>query len=699
MIILVKYLRWELNILKKYKYILEGLECANCARKIEEAIKKSGKVENANVNFSTLTLSFMADKDEIKFVKEVVNKIEPDVVVVDANVKVKEKKSNADKTNIIRFAIGVTVSLVAFVMPQSVLKEIVIVLAYLILMYRVFKVALKQVFKNKVLDENTLICISAVGAYLVGKHMEGIMVLALYELGKILEAKAVNNTRKSIKELMDIKPEFANLKVGNTIQKVLPEQVKVGDTVVVLAGERIPVDGVVVSGTSNLNNSALTGEAKYLPVEVGCDVLAGGINIDGALEIMAKKEYMDTSVARILELTENATDRKAKTENTVAKIAKVYVPTVLILAVLVAVVLPFVTHLTYSQSIYRGLIFLVISCPCAIAISVPLSYFCGIGKASSVGVLVKGSDYLDSLKDISTIVMDKTGTITTGKFSISKVVALDKNYTEEKVLELCQIGESFSNHPIAKGVVGNAVPDASKVKNYTELSGKGVSFEYDGKLVFVGNSKLVNYTVPDANLTRVYLSVESDVVGYIELEDTLKTEAKSVVAELKKRGIKVKMFTGDNELVAKKTAEKVGISDLCYNMLPEDKYKELEKEIATKAKENSKVAFVGDGINDSPVLALADVGISMGGVGSNSAIEASDVVIMTDNLEKIIEAMDISKYTSKIIKENLIFALGTKSLFLVLSTLGLTGMAFAIFADVGVTVLTILNSIRVLKKK
>lgn len=685
--------------MKKYKYTLQGLECANCARKIEETLKKSGKVENANVNFSTLTLSIMAENDEEEYVKEVVAKIEPDVVVLNANVKVKEEKMEIDKINIIRFVVGVILAFVALILPQGLVKEIVIIFAYLALMYRVFLVAIKQVFKNKVLDENTLICISAVGAYLVGKHMEGIMVLALYEFGKILEAKAVNNTRKSIKELMDIKPEYANLKLDSGMKKILPEQVKLGDIVVVLPGERIPVDGIVLSGNSNLDNSALTGEAKYVPVSDGDKALAGGINIDGALEIKVEKEYSDTSLARILELTENATDRKAKTENTVAKIAKIYVPTVLILAVLVALVLPLVTSLTYSESIYRGLIFLVISCPCAIAISVPLSYFCGIGKASSVGVLVKGSDYLDSMKDLKTIVMDKTGTITTGKFSVSKIVSMDKNYSEQEILELCKLGESFSNHPIAKAIVGDCALDTSKVKNYTELSGKGISFEYNGKTILVGNSALVNSKKESHKLTHIYLNVDGSTVGFIELEDTLKEEAKDVISKLNKRGVTVKMFTGDNEEVAKKVAEAIGVTDVKYNMLPQDKYAELEKEIANKRNENAKVAFVGDGINDSPVLALADVGVSMGGVGSNSAIEASDVVIMTDNLEKIIEAMDISKYTSKIIKENLIFALGTKTLFLVLSTLGVTGMAFAIFADVGVTVLTILNSIRVLKKQ
>ncbi len=685
--------------MKKFKYTLQGLDCANCARKIDEAIKKSGKVENAVVNFNTLTLSFMAESDEEEFIKSVVAKIEPDVIVTKLGNETPKEKTSTDVANIVRFILGIVAAVLSMVITNKIVSEILIIVSYLLLIYRVFLVAIKQVFKNKVLDENTLICISAVGAYAVGKHMEGIMVLALYEFGKILEAKAINKTRRSIRALMDIKPEYANLKVGDSFTQVSPEQVKIGDIVVIKPGERVPVDGIVINGETNVDNAALTGESKYVSLGVGDQILAGGINIDGAVEVRVDREYATTTVARILELTENATDRKAKTENTVASLAKIYVPTVMILAVLVALVLPLITSLTYSQSIYRGLIFLVISCPCAIAISVPLSYFCGIGKASSIGVLVKGSDYLDSLKDLKTIVMDKTGTITTGKFSVSNIVVIDEKYTKEEILNLCRLGESFSNHPIAKAILDGNVVDSSKVKGYNEISGKGISFEYEGKKILVGNSNLVEAKNDNIDLTRVYVSVDKNVIGYLELEDILKEEASRVISELKEKGIHVKMFTGDNESVARRVASEVNIDDVYYNMLPQDKYSELEQIIGTNESKDSKVAFVGDGINDSPVLALADVGISMGGVGSNSAIEASDVVIMTDNLEKIQDAMNISKYTSKIIKQNLVFALGTKILFLVLSTIGLTGMAFAIFADVGVTVLTILNSIRILKKK
>lgn len=686
--------------MKKFEYILQNLECANCARKIEDTFKKSGKVDNANVNFSTLTLSFMAEKDETEFVKEVVGKIEPDVIVIKKGVKAKEEskeKLSKDIINYIRFSVGVIFGILGFAITNTTISSVFVVLSYIILMYRVFLVAVKKIFKNHILDENTLICISAVGAYLVNKHMEGIMVLALYELGKILEAKAVNSTRKSIKSLMDIRPEYANLKVGNQIKQIEPEQLKIGDVVVIKPGEKVPIDGIIVSGSSNINNAALTGESKYVSAKIDDMVLAGGINVDGVLEVKATQQYINTTVARVLELTENATDRKAKTENTVAKIAKVYVPVVMVLAIVVAVFLPLVSNLTYIQSIYRGLIFLVISCPCAIAISVPLSYFCGIGKASSEGILVKGSDYLDSLKDLKTIVMDKTGTLTTGNFSITKVVSTDKKYTEEEVLTFCKVGESFSNHPIAKAILNEEKVDTSQVKKYSEIPGKGISFEYDGKKILVGNANLVNSDIQNSEHTRIYVVVSDKVIGYVELEDVVKPEAALVINKLKQNGIDIKMFTGDNKNVATKVAEQLNIEHIYYEMLPQDKYNKLEQMLLAKGNSKDKIAFVGDGINDSPVLALADVGVSMGGIGSNSAIEASDIVIMTDNLVQIPRAMSISKYTDRIIKENLIFAIGTKVLFLILSTLGLTGMAFAIFADVGVTVLTILNSIRILK--
>lgn len=685
--------------MKKYEYILQGLECPNCARKIQENIRKQDGISEVVVNFNTLTLSFKSEKDRFIEVKHIVKKLEPWVKVISKERKIEQDNDDSQRNNIIRFGLGVLVAIISIFVKHEIINNILVIFSYILLMYRTFKVAIKKIFKSKVLDENTLICISAIGAYLISEPLEGIMVLALYELGKLLEAKAVNNTRKNIQQLMNIRPEYANLKVSGKIKKVSPDKVNIGDIIVVKAGEKIPLDGVVITGKSNINSSALTGESKYISVDTGDKVLSGSINVDGLIEIKVEKLYVDSTVSKILELTENATDRKAKTENVVAIIAKYYVPTVLILAVLVAVFLPLISDITYSQSIYRGLIFLVISCPCAIAISVPLSYFCGIGRASASGILVKGSDYLDALRNIKTIVMDKTGTITTGKFSISKVNVLSEEYNEDEVLKLCKIGESFSNHPIAVAIVGKEEVDATAVKNHKELSGLGVSYVFDGKNILVGNNKLVEIQEENSAITKVYVSVNGEIIGSVELEDSVKEEAKELIQILKNRKISVKMFTGDNSSVAKKVGEIIGIEDVSSQMLPEDKYKLLEEAINNKSNPNDKIAFVGDGINDSPVLALADIGISMGGVGSNSAIEASDVVIMTDNLKKIIDAIEISKFTNSIIIQNLIFAIGVKTTFLMLSALGLTGMAFAIFADVGVTVLTILNSIRVLRKK
>lgn len=683
----------------KYRYKVEGLTCANCARKIEEMLKQEGCFKNAIVNFNTQTIICEADRDEIFTVKSIVYKIEPEAKVVYMGGAKAEEKNTVNSLNIIRYILGIIVFVASVIVKNEVVKLILVVLAYLLLIYRIFWVAIKKLFKNGIIDENILICISAIGAYLVNKPMEGIMVLALYEFGKMLEAKAVNNTRRSIKEILNIRPEYANLKKQNGVVKVSPEDIKVEDVILIKPGEKIPLDGIVVSGNSNVNNAALTGEAKYISVVQGDYVYAGGINIDGLLEVKVTKKYVDTTLATILELTENATNRKAKTENMVSKLAKVYVPLVMILAVMVSMLLPLITDLTYSQSIYRGLIFLVISCPCAIAISVPLGYFCGIGKASSIGILIKGSDYLDGLKDVNTIVMDKTGTITVGEFVIDKVITFTDQYTQSQLLEYCRYGESMSNHPLAKAIVSSCSLDTSKVKKYEELSGKGISYELNDKKVLVGNEILVGIEKANLDNTAIYVKVDNTVIGYIELKDKIKDSAKDAIKELQKNNIQVKMFTGDNENVAKEVAATVGIQDVSHNMLPQDKFNKMQELLDNNHNGNTKVAFVGDGINDSPVLALSDIGISMGISGSNSAIEASDVVILSDDLTKINAVIKISKYTNRIIKENLIFAIGTKVTFLLLSALGLTGMAFAVFADVGVTVIAILNSIRILRHK
>jgi Zn2+/Cd2+-exporting ATPase len=690
------------NILKSYKFLLQNLDCANCAKKIEDKIASKPEYKEVVVNFSTLTLSFKTDKEKgvEEDIKKIVKDIEPDTVVISKDKKQIEQVQRNNK-DIFRLFAGLAIyGLSVLLKQQIIISYILLVISAITLLYRTVIKAYKQL-KGKILDENTLIIVSVIGACLVGKTMEGIMVITLYEIGKILEARAVNKTRKSISSLMDIKPEYANLKINEEIKQVSPEEVKIGDLIVIKTGEKIPLDGEIVSGNAKINNSALTGESRLIDSMIGDKVLSGGIVSEGLIEIKVEKTYENSTVAQILNLVENATDKKAKTETTVSKLAKIYTPVVFVLAILVAVFMPLVVkNVTYSDSIYKALTFLVISCPCSIAISVPLSYFSGIGKASKSGILVKGSDYLDGFKDIGEVIFDKTGTITTGNFSVSKIQTFNDEYSENEVLELFAIGESFSNHPIAKSIINKFEKeiDASKVKEYKEISGKGIEYKIDDRKIKIGNKNFAGeQTVnEDKTGTNLYLNVDGKTVGSIILSDEIKTDAKSAIDRLNKLGIITKMFTGDSKEIALEIAKQVGIAKVEYEMLPQDKYSKLEEEINSN-KTNKKISFVGDGINDSPVLARADIGISMGGIGSSSAIEASDVVIMTDELLKITEGIQISKKTNRIIKQNLIFAIGVKILVLVLSILGVATMWQAVFADVGTTLITILNTIRILK--
>lgn len=688
--------------MKNYKFLLQGLECANCAKKIEDKIAANPEYKDVVVNFSTITLSFKTDKEKgvEEDIKNIVKAVEPDTVVISKDKKQVEQVQRNNK-DIIRLFVGLAIyGLSVLLQKQIILSYILLVISAITLLYRTAIKAYKQL-KGKILDENTLIIVSVIGACLVGKTMEGIMVITLYEIGKILEARAVNKTRKSISSLMDIKPEYANLKIGDEIKQVSPEKVEIGKIIVIKAGEKIPLDGEIILGDAKINNSALTGESRLIDSTIGDKVLSGGIVSEGLIEIKVEKTYENSTVAQILNLVENATDKKAKTETTVSKLAKIYTPVVFVLAILVAIFMPLIVkNVTYSDSIYKALTFLVISCPCSIAISVPLSYFSGIGKASKSGILVKGSDYLDGFKDIGEVIFDKTGTITTGNFNVSKIKVYDDAYTEEKVLELFAIGESFSNHPIAKSIINKFEKeiDASKVKEYKEISGKGIEYQIDGKEIKIGNKNFAgSKEIEEDNIgTNLYLNIDGKTVGGITLSDEIKPDAKESITKLNKLGIVTKMFTGDSKEIALEIAKQVGIQKVEYEMLPQDKYTKLEEELKNN-NISKKISFVGDGINDSPVLARADIGISMGGIGSSSAIEASDVVIMTDELSKITDGIRISKKTNRIIKQNLIFAIGVKILVLVLSILGIATMWQAVFADVGTTLITILNTIRILK--
>lgn len=686
--------------MKNYKYILEGLDCASCAKKVEDKIASTDGYEDVTVNFSTLKLSFKTNKNNPKKeIIEIVKALEPDVNVVDMEESNK-KKDSKESFHIARIIIGILIYFLGTKLNFNTNIQIVlIIVSIIILLSRTMKKAFMQIRKG-VLDENALITISVIGACLVNKVMEGVMVITLYEIGKILESKAISKTRKSISDLMNIKPEYANLKNGEEYQQVNPEEVNVGDIILVKTGEKIPLDGIVLKGEAELDNSALTGESAFVKVKEKSKVLSGAINVQGILEIKVEKNYENSTVSQILNLVENATDKKAKTETFVAKAAKIYTPIVLGLALLVAIFMPIlIKGSTYYDSIYKALIFLVISCPCSIAISVPLSYFSGIGKASKKGILIKGSDYLDGIKDIGQILFDKTGTITTGKFKVSKIKTYNGKYSENEILNYFAMGESFSNHPLAKSILEmvNDEIDTTKVKDFEEISGKGLKYTYNNMEIKIGNAEFVDSKEKiDEKGTILYLKIEDEITGGIVLTDEIKSDAKETIKQLKELGIKTKMLTGDKKEVATRIAKEVNIDEVKSEMLPQDKYNELEKVLDNNITEK-KVAYVGDGINDSPVLARADIGISMGGIGSSSAIEASDMVIMTDELKKIIEAIQISKKTNRIIKENLIFSIGVKILILLLSLLGIADMWEAVFADVGTTLITIFNTIRILK--
>lgn len=671
----------------KYKFNIKNLDCANCVREVEESLNEDKKINKAVVNFNTSTITVETDVDDaFSYVKETVAMIEPDAILS------KEKIESDNNKDVYRLLIGAVIGILGIVIKISPINMILIVIAYIILIYKTLLTALKQL-KNRKINENFLVSISAIGAYLLGKHHEGLMVIFLYELGKMLEAKAVARSRNSVSELMNIKEELSNLKVNNKIKKVPTTEVSIGDIIVVKEGERVPLDGIVIKGNSLVDTSFLTGESIPVSVKQGSVLLSGSINKGDILEIKVTSLYKDSTVSKILELVENATERKTKAETIVSKYSSKYTLAVIIIALLVSFVLPLVSSLSLSKCIYKGLTILVISCPCAIAISVPLSYFSGIGRASKEGILVKGSNYLDSIKDISDIAFDKTGTITTGEFCISKINIYDKKYNEDKIMEIFTSGEALSNHPIAKSILKKheGEVDFSCVKNFKEVSGSGISFTYRKDSVKIGSAKFCKSK--DVN-NNIYLSINDKVVASLVIEDDIKNCTIDTISKLKELGINVYMFTGDSKDKAISIASKVGIDNVNYEMLPEDKYNSLEHIIKNK---RGVVAFVGDGINDAPVVKLADLGISMGLNGSDSAIEASDIVIMNDDISKILNAIKISKKTSRIIKENLIFAFGIKITVLILAILGLTSMFVAVFADVGVTILCILNTLRILK--
>ncbi len=670
---------------KKYK--IQGLDCPNCARALEEQLNLGKYIKSAKIEFvkSTLEIKSDDDKNAIDEAIKITKQIEPGAKIIVDNEKNKKSKSGV-LVDICLLSLGLILAIITLTVKMPVwLYWALFVSSALLMGYKTYYRALKLLLKGTI-NENFLVTLSVVGATLVGEHCDGLMVVGLYTIGKILESIALNKSKKSIEELTNIKPEFAYLvNESNEEIKVDPSEIQIGDTIIVKAGEEVAVDGVVISGNVTLNTQSLTGESLPVNVGEGDGVLSGSIVLDGVLYIKATKEYKNSTVSKILNLIENASDKKAKTETIISKIARWYTLGVILLAIGVWGIVWAVTQ-NLSTAIYRGLIFLVISCPCAFAISVPLSYFSGIGNASRKGILVKGSNYLDVLTKIKAVDFDKTGTLTTGEFEIVNVILKGK-YKKEEIVYFACLGEQYSNHPLAKGITRNCTPKLPKLKKIKEVAGKGVYFEYNNNNYFVGRKQ------KDLQKTMVEVYENDTLIGIIELCDEIKDSTTPCIKDLKAMGIKTIMLSGDNESVVKDVAKEVGLDEAYGKLLPEDKYKFIENQ------KNNKVvmAYVGDGINDAPSLTLADVGISMGLNGSEASIEASDIVIANDNPQKIVEAIKISKFTRKIVWQNIILSAVIKLTFLTLGALGITGMLSAVIADVGVTLLAILNSLRALR--
>lgn len=684
---------------------LEGLNCANCARKIEEKVGKMEGVKESNLNFTTTTLNVKLERK----VKEehAINEIKKIVEALEPHVKVEKKISG--KTNVQRakfevkptLIIGTILYLIAVIGDfKGALALILFVASYLLIGGKVVLTAIKNIARGQLFDENFLMTVATIGAFSISEYPEAVAVMLFYEIGETIQGYAVNKSRSSISSLMDIRADYANIIIDGKEKKVSPETVKVEDVILVKPGEKVPLDGVVIEGESFIDTSALTGESVPRKIVPNDEILSGGINTSGLLKVKVTKKFGESTVSRILEMVENAASKKADTEKFITKFAKVYTPIVVVLAILIAVIPSiFIKDALFSTWLYRALVFLVVSCPCALVVSVPLGFFAGIGGASKKGVLVKGSNYLELLKDLETVVFDKTGTLTEGVFSVTEINT--NGIDKEKLIEVAAMAESFSNHPIAISIIKEYGKEIDKevIKEYKEISGHGIKAVINNEEVLVGNSKLMNefnilYNEVDSIGTVVYCAINGEFKGSIVISDKIKENAVEALINLKKAGVKkTVMLTGDNKKTAYKVGEKINIDEVHSELLPLDKVKEVE-EIMKRSNKNGKLAFVGDGVNDAPVLARADIGIAMGGIGSDAAIEAADIVLMKDDINALVDAINVSKKTNKILWQNIVFALGIKILVMVLGTFGIANMWTAVFADVGVTIIAIINSTR-----
>ena len=677
---------------------------------------------SSTVNLINQTLTVQAGTSVaaslLDTVTTIVHSHEPDVEVsekqLEATAPVKKDEKAAvyndeDKKRTIRLAVGAVVyaigmALTVFAKLPTLAELAFLIVAYVILGWDVVWQAVKNITRGQVFDEHFLMSVSTIGAFAIGEYPEAVAVMLFYQVGEFFQSLAVKRSRKSISDLMDIRPDSATVKRNGVLQVVSPESVAVGEIIVVKPGEKIPLDGIVVDGESMLDTKALTGESVPRSIRKGDEALSGCINQSGLLTLKVTKSFGESTVSKITDLVENASARKAPTENFITTFARYYTPVVVGMAAVLAIIPPLVLGGGWSEWLRRGFVFLIVSCPCALVISIPLTFFGGIGAASKRGVLVKGSNYLEALNKVSVVVFDKTGTLTKGVFEVANIIPA-AGYQKEQVLEYAAQAESYSNHPIAKSILatyGKPI-DQKQFSGFEEISGHGISVMVQGKKVLAGNSKLMEsekiaYAACDAAGTKFYVAADGSYVGCILIADEVKPDSKCAIAELKKIGVeKTVMLTGDDERIGKSVADELGLDAYYAQLLPDQKVEKLEM-LDKQKRQGSKLAFVGDGINDAPVLARADVGIAMGGLGSDAAIEAADVVLMTDEPSKLVEAIDVAKATKRIVMQNIVIALGIKSVFLVLGALGMAGMWEAVFGDVGVTIIAVLNAMRILKK-
>lgn len=696
-------------------YILKKLDCASCAAKIEEGVAKLEHVKFVSVNFANSSLQI--DTPDIEDVKRKIKEIEPEVEILEQAEETSKSHKNfqlkdelvENKFEIIRIAVVIALLIFGMVFENIIhgtqfqwIEYFVFVVAYLISGWGVLKSAIRNIIKGKVFNEHFLMTVATLGAFIIHAMPEAVAVMLFYVIGELFQDIAVNRSRSSVKALLAIRPDYANLKENGNLQIVAPNDVHPGQIIVVKPGEKIPLDGIILEGNSFVDTSALTGESVPRAVNKSDTVLSGMINKSGLVTIEVTKEFGESSISKILELVENAVSKKAETEKFITTFAKYYTPVIVFAALLIAIIPPvFIEGAAFIDWVYRALVVLVISCPCALVISIPLGYFGGIGGASRRGILIKGSNYLDALTKVKTVVFDKTGTLTKGEFKVVEIVP-SNGYKAEDILKFAAYTEANSNHPIAKSIIEsfNNKILINEISEVNEISGHGIKAKIMGNDVLVGNDKFLHlnnivHSVCDVDGTVVHVAINKEYAGYIVISDTLKDEAIETIKELNSRNIKTVMLTGDNESAAKYFANKLGIKEFYYELLPEQKVEHIER-LISKNKEG-KVAFVGDGINDAPVIARADVGIAMGALGSDAAVETADIVLMADSPMSIVKSIDVAKRTRTIVWQNILFAMGVKLIFVVLGTLGVATMWEAVFGDMGVAIIAILNAMRVMK--